>query len=118
MTLSPGTPTADLFPGGQSGVALTVSNPNTSPAHIGSLVLDTTQGTSGMAVDAGHSACAVAMLSFATQTNGGAGWTVPAKVGGVNGTLAATLSRALSMSVDAAAACQGATITVFLSAAS
>lgn len=116
VTLSPGTPGASLYPGGQAQVELTVSNPNTSPVFIGSLALDAGQGTGGFAVDAGHSGCAVATLSFPTQTNGGAGWTVPAKVGAVNGTLAVTLTNALAMGVGAANACQGATFTVYLAA--
>jgi hypothetical protein len=116
VTLSPGTPAATLFPGGQADVLLTVSNPNLSAVHIGSLALDTLHGTGGFAVDAGHSTCAVAALSFATQTNGGAGWTVPAKVGAVNGTLPITLTNALSMGLGAANACQGASSTVYLAA--
>jgi hypothetical protein len=116
VTLSPGTPTATLYPGGQANVVLSVSNPNTSQVRIGSLALDTSQGTLGFAVDAGHSGCAVSTLSFTTQTNGGAGWTVPAKVGAVNGTLAITLTNALTMGVAAANACQGATSTVYLAA--
>lgn len=116
VTLSPGTPTATLYPGGQADVLLTVSNPNASPVRIGSLALDTGQGTSGYAVDAGHSGCAVATLSYTTQTNGGAGWTVPGKVGAVDGTLAITLTNALAMGAAAANACQGATSTVYLAA--
>ena len=42
----------------------------------------------GFAVDAGHSGCTLGTLSYTTQTNGGSGWNVPAKVGAVNGTLA------------------------------
>jgi hypothetical protein len=114
VTLSPGTPTATLYPGGQSDVMLSVSNPNMSPVRIGSLALDTGQGTLGFAVDAGHSGCVLSTLSFTTQTNGGAGWTVPAKVGAANGTLAITLTNALSMSAAAANACQGAIHTVYL----
>jgi hypothetical protein len=113
LTLTPGTPAATLYPGGQADVVLTVSNPNTSPAYIGSLTLDTAQGTGGFAVDAPHSACAVATLSFTTQT---AGWTVPGKVGAVNGTLSITLANALAMNVAAANACQGAGSTVYLAA--
>jgi hypothetical protein len=116
VTLSPGTPAATLFPGGQADVLLTVSNPNLSAVHIGSLALDTLQGTGGFAVDAGHSGCALAALSFTTQMNGGAGWTVPAKVGAVNGTLPVTLTNALAMGVGAANACQGASSTVYLAA--
>jgi hypothetical protein len=55
-------------------------------------------------------------LSFATQTDGGAGWTVPGKVGNTNGTLAVSLTNALAMSLGAANACQGATTTVYLTA--
>lgn len=114
VTLSPGTPTASLYPGGQGNVVLSVSNPNASPVRIGSLALDNSQGTGGFAVDAGHSGCAVGTLSFTTQTNGGAGWTVPAKVGAVDGTLPVTLTNALTMGVGAANACQGASTTVYL----
>jgi hypothetical protein len=118
VTLSPGVPAPGLYPGGVADVVLAVSNPNTSPVRIGSLVLDPAQGTGGFAVDAGHSGCLVAALSYTTQTNGGAGWTVPAKVGLVNGTLPITLSSALAMTTGAADACQGATATVYLTAGS
>ncbi|MDQ3155450.1 MAG: hypothetical protein M3Q98_01810 [Actinomycetota bacterium] len=113
VTLSPGAPTVDLFPGGQSSVILTVTNPNASSIRVGSLSLDTSQGANGFSVDAGHSGCDVSVVSFTTQTTG---WTVPAKVGAVNGTLPVTLTNALSMSTSAANACQGATLTIFLAA--
>lgn len=116
VTLGPGTPVSDLFPGAQTSVVLTVTNPNFSPVRIGSFSLDTSQGTGGLAVDAGHSGCAVSALSFTTQTNGGAGWTVPAKVGAVNGTLPVTLAAALAMNTTAANACQGVSATVYLAA--
>lgn len=118
VSLGPGTPEGSLYPGGQANVLLTVSNPNTSPVFIGSLVLDAGQGTGGYAVDAGHSGCSVATLSYTTQTNGGAGWTVPAKVGTQDGTLPITLVNALAMGAGAANACQGASSTVYLSAVS
>jgi hypothetical protein len=117
VTLSPGTATAGLYPGGTTDVTLSVSNSNLSPVRLGSLALDTTQGTGGFAVDAGHSGCTpLSTLSLTTQTNGGAGWTVPAKAGIVNGALAITLTGALAMSASGANACQGATFTVFLTA--
>jgi len=116
LTLSPGTPDANLFPGGAANVRLTVSNPNASPVRIGSLALDTGQGILGFGVDGGHSGCAVSTLSLATQTNGGAGWTVPAKVGALDGTLVMTLTNALTMGMAAANACQGASFTVYLAA--
>jgi len=116
VTLTPGTAPSGLYPGGQVDVALAVSNPNLTPVLLSSLALDTGQGTGGFAVDAGHSGCAVAALSFTTATNGGAGWTVPAKVGAVNGTLSVTLTNALAMDTAAANACQGASFTVYLAA--
>jgi len=114
LSLSPGTPAAGLYPGGSTNVVLTASNSNTSIVKIGSLLLDTSQGTGGFAVDGGHSGCSVAALSYTSQSNGGSGWSVPAKVGAVNGTLAITLTNALSMSAAAASACQGASFTVYL----
>ena len=44
VTLSPGQPTAALFPGGEAGVTLTVTNPNTASVRVGSLSLDTSPG--------------------------------------------------------------------------
>jgi hypothetical protein len=117
ITLSAGTPTASLLPGGQTSVMLTMTNSNTARVKVSSLALDTTQGTGGFSVDASHTGCTLSTLSFATQTNAGAGWTVPGKVGAVNGTLAVTLISSLSMSLSAANACQGATFTVYLLAA-
>jgi hypothetical protein len=114
LTLSSGTPTATLLPGGQTGVSVTMTNPNTAQVKLSSLALDTTQGTNGFAVDSSHTACTLSTLSFSTQTNGGAGWSVPGKVGTVNGTLTVTLSNSLSMSLAAVNACQGATFTVYL----
>jgi hypothetical protein len=69
LTLTPGTAPNGVYPGGQVNIALSVSNPNTSIAFIGSLTLNTAQGTSGYAVDAGHSGCSVAALSYTTATN-------------------------------------------------
>lgn len=116
VTLSPGTPSAGLYPGGQANVVLSATNTNDSIIHINSLALNTGQGTGGFSVDGGHAGCSLAALSFTTQTNGGAGWNVPARVGVVNGTLAITMTNALSMTSAAADACQGATLTVFLAA--
>ena len=58
LTLAPATPTAQLYPGGQATVVLTVTNPNTAQVRVGSLALDTSQGTGGFAVDGGHSGAA------------------------------------------------------------
>jgi hypothetical protein len=114
LNVTAGTPSSLVYPGGQSSVALVAGNPNTSTVHISSLSLDTSQGTGGFGVDAGHSGCGVSTLSLSTQTNGGAGWTVPAKSGQTNGSLSIQLVNSLSMSVAAANACQGASFTVHL----
>ena len=111
VTLSPATPTAVLYPGGSASVVLTVTNPNHFPVRVGSLSLDTGQGTGGFAVDGGHSGCVLTTLSIATQTNAGAGWTVAG-----SGNLSVTLTNALSMTAAAANACQGASFTVYLAA--
>ena len=77
-------------------------------------MLDITQGASGFGVDAAHAAasCGTGSLSFTTQTNAGAGWTIPA-----HGSLPITLANALSMNINAVNACQGASFTVYLKAA-
>jgi hypothetical protein len=116
LTIASAAAGAALYPGGQSDVSLTVSNPNPFIVHVGSFSLATGQGTGGFAVDAGHAGCATSTLSFTTQTNGAAGWTVPARVGATNGTLAVSLPNALAMSAGAANACQAATFDVHLSA--
>jgi hypothetical protein len=112
VTLSPGTAAAQVFPGGDTAVVLSVTNPNPGSVRIGSLALDPSRGTNGFGVDAGHAACGLGALSFATQTNDGAGWTL---FGGQ--TLAVTLPHALSMATSAGNACQGASFTVYLAAA-
>jgi hypothetical protein len=118
VTLSPGSSATTLYPGGHADLVLEASNPSTSRLHIGNLTLDTSRGTAGFAVDAGNIGCTLSTLSFAVQTNAGAGWFVPAKSGTTNGSVALTLTNALSMDVAAAGACQGATFTVYLAAAS
>ena len=109
LVLSPATAAYDLYPGGVSAVTGTVHNPNMVAVKVDSVSLDITQGTAGFAVDGLHTDCGVGSLSFTTQTNGGAGWTIP---GGV--TLPASLPSSLKMDESAANACQGATFTVYL----
>jgi hypothetical protein len=116
VTLSPGTISGEIAPGGSRSVVLTVTNPNLAEVSVRSLALDTTQGTNGYSVDAAHAGCTVNALSLASQNNGGAGWTIPKKVGSVNGTLSVTLTNALTMGATASNACQGATFTVFVAA--
>jgi hypothetical protein len=117
LTLTPGTPTAQLYPGGASSVAVVATNPNPYPVRIGSLELDTDEG-SGFEVDAVHGGCDASVLSLAPRDNGGAGWSVPPRVGANNGSLAIDLTGALTMDVGAANECQGATFTVYLVAGS
>jgi hypothetical protein len=113
LSLAPGTPAAALYPGGAADVATVVSNPNPYSIRIGSLALGTAGGTPFVA-DAAHNGCGVGALSFVRQTNAGAGWLVPPRVGVTPGTLAIDLPEAIRMSADAASACQGATFTVAL----
>jgi hypothetical protein len=116
VTLTAGTPSTQLYPGGQADVALTISNPNPVRVHIGSLSLNTGQGTGGFAVDGPHSTCGLSTLGYTTQTNSAAGWFIPPKVGATNGSLTVDLSGSLSMTTSAASACQGANFTVYLTA--
>jgi hypothetical protein len=111
VTLAAGTPSASLVPTASADVATVISNSNSYKVHVSSIALDSSQGTNGFAVDAGHSGCNLAALSYSTQTNGGAGWDVTA---GGNSSL--DLSGAISMSNAAVDACQGATFTVYLTA--
>ena len=110
LTLAPGTPSANLYPGGNSSVSLAVTNPNPGSVVLRSLALDTSRGTGGFAVDTGHSGCALSALSFTTSNNGGAGWTIAA------GNQVLNVTGSLAMSASAADACQGATFTVYLKA--
>ena len=118
VTLTNGTPPQGLYPGARADVTLVATNSSATTVTIGSLTLDTAQGTGGFGVDSDHAGCDVSALSFTTQTNGGAGWTVPPRAATVDGTLAITLPQAVAMSVDAANACQGASFVVYLAAGS
>lgn len=108
LTITGGTATQSLFPTGTptGDVNVTLNNPNSGPVHINSLLLDTSHGTNGFSANA--SSCA---LSFASQSNGGNGWTIPA-----NGSLAVDLTGSVTMGTSAASSCQGQTFTVYLTA--
>lgn len=114
ITLTAGTPTAQLYPAGTADVAVEISNPNAAAVRVESLSLDSAAGTAGFDVDAGHAGCDTSVLSFTTQTNDGDGWTVPPKVGAIDGVVAVDLASALTMSAAAANACQGASFLVHL----
>jgi len=117
LTFGPGTPAAQLSPGHDAGVAVIATNANPYAVEIASLELDAGAGTGGFDVDGGHSGCVLSVLHVAPQDNGGGGWSVPAKVGSTDGSLAIDLAGALSMDANAASACQGASFTVHLRAA-
>jgi hypothetical protein len=111
MTISAGTPSTSLYPTASADVAATVSNPNPYKVHVSSVSLG------AISVDGGHSGCNTASLSVTSpQNNGGSGWDVPAKSGGVDGSLGIDLANAISMSNAANDSCQGATFTVALTA--
>jgi hypothetical protein len=111
MTISAGTPGSSLYPTASSDVAATISNPNPYKVHVSSIALG------AVSVDAGHSGCNLGSVSVTSpQTNSGSGWDVPAKSGGVNGSLDVDLTNAISMSNAANDSCQGATFTVALTA--
>ncbi len=111
LTLAPGTTSSQLVPGGSADVAILATNPNAFPVHIGSLALDVA-AAEPIRVDTGHAGCDVDALNFLTQDDAGNGWQVPARAGATDGALAIDLSGSLTMSTEAASACQGATFTV------
>ena len=108
VTITGGTAAQSLLPtGAPSGdVSARLTNPNPFSVRIRSLALDTAQGNSGFSTNA--VGCA---LSFATQDNAGAGWTVPA-----GGTLTLSLADSMTMGTGAATACQGRTFSVYMRA--
>lgn len=110
LTFAPGVATAQLYPGGATGVATVASNPNSFFVHIGSITIDAGD-PEAIQVDAAHSGCNLSSLHFLTQDNQGAGWQVPPRAGTTDGTLTIDLPGALTMSSDAANACQGAIFT-------
>lgn len=111
LTISASTPaTGLLYPGGTGEVDATISNPNAFDVRVNSLVL----GSAGIAADGSHSGCDASVLHYTSQSNAGAGWDVPARVGTTDGTLDVELAGAISMDASAANACQGATFTVSL----
>jgi hypothetical protein len=111
LTLTAGSPSGALYPGGSADVDSSVSNSNPFPVHVSSVTLDTSQGTNGFDVDAGHSGCNLSSLSFTAATNGGVGWDIPA-----SSSVDVDAAGAIAMSAAANDSCQGATFTVHLTA--
>ena len=103
-----------LYPGSGVGISVSVINPSSQPARVSSLLLDTSLGTAGFS--SSKAVCTRPELLFAPQDNGGAGWTIPARTGGVNGFRLVRLPAAVAMGPGAASNCQGATFTVYLKA--
>ena len=102
LTLSTGTPSTELRPGGQADVAVTIANANAAPVHLVTLSLDLSQGTAGLSVDGAHSTCDTSTLTFANQTTG---WTIPARSESGDGTLDIVLADSISMATTAADSC-------------
>jgi hypothetical protein len=111
LTLSAGSPQSSLYPGGSADVDTSVQNSNPFLVHISSIAVDTSQGSNGFDVDAGHSGCNLSSLSFTTADNGGAGWDVQP-----NSTADVDADGAIAMDSSANDFCQGATFTVYLTA--
>jgi hypothetical protein len=107
LTVTAGTPTQSLLPTGAptGDVSVTVANPNPYSVRVAQLSLDTAAGSGGFSANA--AGCA---LSFATQDNGGAGWTFP------SGATDLVLTNSMTMETGAASSCQGRTFTVYVKA--
>ena len=114
LTLSNGTPSAVLFPGGSTALNVLVSNANSTALGINTIALDTAQGSNGFSIDGAHvtAGCSVASaaLTFPTLSTG---WTIPAGASSIPLVLGTT---PLAMGASAPSACQGASISVFLKA--
>ncbi|HYH61231.1 MAG TPA: hypothetical protein VD766_05145 [Solirubrobacterales bacterium] len=94
------TTVADLYPGSSGNVKVEINNPNPFPVRVTAI-----SGAGTITPDAGHSGCSPTGVTFTNQT----GLTIDIAA---NGTQAATLNNAASMSNASANACQGATFTI------
>ena len=113
VTISAGTPTAYLYPGTSADVSLRITNPNSFPVNVPSLVL-TNEGTGGFDVDGSNPGCVLSALSYPNlQDNGGPGWTVPG-TNALNNYLDVDLTNAVHLSTSAATECQGLMFKVYL----
>jgi hypothetical protein len=115
LSFEPGVPTSQLYPGGDVNVAILASNPNDFFVHVSSMILDV-EDEEPFEVDAGHTGCDLAALSFTTQNNDGAGWEIPPRAGTTDGVLEIDMAAAMAMSEDGGNACQGAIFSVHLEA--
>ncbi|MBC7519271.1 MAG: hypothetical protein H7248_10430 [Microbacteriaceae bacterium] len=111
LQLTAGTVTSTLSPGTSTAVTLQLVNPNPVALKFSSIRLDTSQGTSGYAIDAVHVAagCTVAAAALTTIT-ATTGWVIAA-----NASTTITLpAGTLTMGLTAPNGCQGANISLFL----
>ena len=97
--------TATLYPGVSGDVLIKLDNPNPYAVTVTGIT-----GNGAITADAGHSGCTTTGVTFTNQT--GLTLTIPAKSGGVDGTLQSTLTGAAAMSNASLNACQGATFTI------
>ena len=107
LTVTAGAPTQSLLPTGAptGDVSVTVANPNPYSVRVAQLSLDTAAGNGGFSTNA--AGCA---LSFATQDNGGSGWTF------ASGSTDLVLTNSMTMGTAAASNCQNRTFTVYVKA--
>jgi len=107
LTISPATPTGSvLYPGGSADIAATVHNPNPGQVQIHSFVLDLSQGGGLGITDDKSPDCPASSVTFngpALHDGGLTDFVFP------TGDTTLTLTNALTMSVTAPDACQGAT---------
>jgi hypothetical protein len=99
VSVTAGTSTSPLFPGGSGDVALTINNPNSFP-----LTLKSVSGNGAITADGGHPGCSTTGVSFTNQS-------------GLTNTLAPgnnsiDFTSAASMSAASDSGCQGATFTI------
>jgi hypothetical protein len=109
LTVAAGSaPSRYLFPTGTptGDVAVTIRNPNPAAVHVSRLELDAAQGSGGFSL-------AGCDLAFTSQTNRGAGWSVPAATGSTPGSLTLDLTGSLTMATTAPNGCQSAAHTPF-----
>ena len=109
VAVSAGAVGTGLRPGGSATLTLTATNSNPRAVRIEAIRLD---GVGAITSDA--PACVDPAVTVTTQTNGGAGWVVPARAGGIDGSLRIELPGAVGMGQAADSGCQGATLTIRL----
>jgi hypothetical protein len=111
---------SQLIPADTANATVLATNPNPYFVTLTYLALDTSQGTGGFDVDAGHSGCDLSMVHFTAQDPPvgifGPGWRVPPRVDTTDGTLHIEIGNALSMDAGAPNACQNADFTIHLAA--